>query len=105
MLVPSLSWALLSWDKVLVLCNELGILVNHEKLHLIPFQEAVYLRMRLNSVTLMAFPTRERVQTATGVVGVLISSPSVCSGMETSVRSCVIFDSDHCGSLALPEVP
>ena len=59
---PSLARALLSRDKIQALYDELGILINHKKLDLFPSQEAVYFRMKLDSATLNAFPTQERIQ-------------------------------------------
>ena len=56
-LASFLAQALLSRDKVLALCDELGFLVNHKKSHLVPSWEAVYLGMRCTSVTLKAFLT------------------------------------------------
>ena len=50
----------MSRDKVLDLCKEIGIVMNLEKLSLIPAQEFTYLG--IDSVTSNAFPTQERVQ-------------------------------------------
>ena len=61
MLAPSLVQALLLRDKVLALCNELGILVTYKKLHLVPSQKAVYLGIKLDSTTSKALSTQERI--------------------------------------------
>ena len=57
-MASSLPQALLLTDKFLAFCDELGILVYYEKLHLVPSQEDVYLGMKLDSSTLKAFPTQ-----------------------------------------------
>ena len=55
--------ALWARDKVLDLCRQLGIVVNHAKSHLIPSCSATYLEMYLKSPSLKAFPSQERVST------------------------------------------
>ena len=55
--------ALWARNKVLDLCHQLGIVVNHTKSHLIPSRSATYLRMYLESPFLKAFLSQERVST------------------------------------------
>ena len=85
MLISSLGQTLLSRDRVLALCDELDILVNYEKLHLVPSLEAVYPKMKLDSVTLKAFLTQAQIQTllrdwrsSHPITSNLLSSGDVC---------------------------
>ena len=55
--------ALWARDKVLDLFRQLGIVVNLAKSHLIPSRSATYLGMYLESPSLQAFPSQERVST------------------------------------------
>ena len=55
--------ALWARDKVLDICRQLGIVVNHAKSHLIPSRSSTYLGMYLKSPSLEAFPSQERVLT------------------------------------------
>ena len=96
-----LAQALLLRDKVLALCNKLGTLVNCEKPHLIPSQEAAYLRMWLDSATLKAFSTEKRIQALLKGVGeVPVFLPPAGSGAATSVGSHVMADSASARVLA-----
>ena len=52
---------LLALESVLQLCQELGIVVNWEKSHLIPSQRVEYLGVLLDSVTFRASPSQKRV--------------------------------------------
>ena len=62
-LVSSRVEALWARDKVLELCNQPGIVVNHAKSHLIPSHSATYLGMYLESPSLRALLSPERVST------------------------------------------
>ena len=48
-------------DEVLLLCRDLGIVINLPKSHLVPTQSASYLGMFLVSRTLRSFLSQERV--------------------------------------------
>ena len=65
--------ALWAMDKVLYLCHQLGIVVNHAKLHLVPSHCATYLGMYLESPSLRAFPSQERVLTLGSQLGEFLS--------------------------------
>ena len=64
-LILASSWleALQARDKVLNLCQTLGIVVNLKKFCLVPSQTAIYLGMVLVSPSLRAFPTEKLVST------------------------------------------
>ena len=60
-LASSREQVLLALESVLQLCQELGIVVNWEKSHLIPSQRVEYLRVLFDSVTFRASPVQKRV--------------------------------------------
>ena len=59
-LSTSYEASLLAREKVLNLCQDLGIVVNMTKSHLEPSRLATYLGIQLDSTTLRAFPTQQR---------------------------------------------
>ena len=60
-------------DKVLQLCEELGIIVNMEKSQLVPTQVATYLGMVISSETLRASPTQMRIDTLSSLIDEFLS--------------------------------
>ena len=66
--------ALWTRDKVLDLCRQLGIVVNHAKSPLIPLCSATYLGMYLESPSLRALPSQERVSTLRSQLDKFLSS-------------------------------
>ena len=61
-------------DKVLALCLDLRILVNHEKLSLIPSQTIVYLGIKITSQTFRASPTPLRIEKFFSIAEEFLSS-------------------------------
>ena len=61
-------------DMVLDLCKELGIIINKEKSSLIPSQEAIYLGMKIDSMTLRASPTITRQENLLSLIEEFLSS-------------------------------
>ena len=60
-------------DIVLNLCRQLGIVVNYDKSHLTPSRTAAYLGMMIESSSLRAFPSPERVLTLLSQIGKFLS--------------------------------
>ena len=61
-------------DKVLSLCQELGIIVNLEKSILTPSQTIVYLGIRIDSQTFRASPTPSRIEKFFSIAEEFLSS-------------------------------
>ena len=63
-------------DRLLHLCEELGLQVNHKKSSLVPSQDMTYLGMQLLSVQFIAKPTETRIGNLLRVIEEFLSSPS-----------------------------
>ena len=63
-------------DRLLHLCEELGLQVNHRKSSLVPSQEMTYLGMQILSVRFVAKPTETRVVNLLNIIEEFLSSPS-----------------------------
>ena len=63
-------------DRLLHLCEELGLQVNHGKSSLAPSQDMTYLGMQILSVWFIATPTETRVVNLLNIIEEFLSSPS-----------------------------
>ena len=63
-------------DRLLHLCEELGLQVNHGKSSLAPSQDMTYLGMQILSVWFIAKPTETRVVNLLNIIEEFLSSPS-----------------------------
>ena len=63
-------------DRLLHLCEELGLQVNHGKSSLVPSQDMTYLGMQILSVWFIAKPTETRVVNLLNIIEEFLSSPS-----------------------------
>ena len=63
-------------DRLLHLCEELGLQVNHRKSSLVPSQDMTYLGMQILSVRFVAKPTETRVVNLLNIIEEFLSSPS-----------------------------
>ena len=63
-------------DRLLHLCEELGLQVNHGKSSLVPSQDMTYLAMQILSVWFIAKPTETRVVSLLNIIEEFLSSPS-----------------------------
>ena len=63
-------------DRLLHLCEELGLQVNHRKSSLVPSQDMTYLGMQILSVRFIAKPTETRVMNLLNIIEEFLSSPS-----------------------------
>ena len=63
-------------DRLLQLCEELGLQVNHGKSSLVPSQDMTYLGMQILSVWFIAKPTEKRVVNLLNIIEEFLSSPS-----------------------------
>ena len=63
-------------DRLLHLCEELGLQVNHGKSSLVPSQDMTYLGMQILSVRFIAKPTETRVVNLLNIIEEFLSSPS-----------------------------
>ena len=63
-------------DRLLHLCKELGLQVNHRKSSLVPSQDMTYLGMQILSVRFLARPTETRVVNLLNIIEEFLSSPS-----------------------------
>lgn len=63
-------------NQVLLLCHDLGIVINKEKSDLEPKQQVKYLGMWIDSQVVRAFPTEARIDNLRMVVRSFLSSPS-----------------------------
>ena len=71
-------------DRLLHLCEELGLQVNHGKSLLVPSLDMTYLGMQILSVRFIAKPTETRVVNLLNIIEEFLSSPS--SSLATSPR-------------------
>ena len=62
-------------DRLLHLCEELGLQVNHRKSSLVPSQDMTYLGMQILSVRFVAKPTETRVVNLLNIIEEFLSSP------------------------------
>ena len=62
-------------DRLLHLCEELGLQVNHKKSSLVPSQDMTYLGMQILSVQFIAKPTETRVGNLLRIIEEFLSSP------------------------------
>ena len=72
-LASSRKEALWARDVILHLCHQLGIVVNLAKSHLNPSRTAMYLGMTIESPSLRAFPSQERISTLLSQLGDFLS--------------------------------
>ena len=63
-------------DRLLRLCEELGLRVNHDKSSLVPSQTMTYLGMQILSVRFIAKPTETRVANLLNIIEEFLSSPN-----------------------------
>ena len=63
-------------DRLLHLCEELGLQVNHGKSSLVPSQDMTYLGMQILSVWFIAKPAETRVVNIFNIIEEFLSSPS-----------------------------
>ena len=63
-------------DRLLHLCEELGLQVNHKKSSLFPSQDMTYLGMEILSVRFIAKPTETRIGNLLRIIEEFLSSPS-----------------------------
>ena len=63
-------------DRLLQVCEELGLQVNFKKSSLIPSQDMTYLGMRIQSVRFVAKPTETRVGNLLKIIEEFLSSPA-----------------------------
>ena len=63
-------------DRLLHLCEELGLRVNHYKSSLVPSQTMTYLGMQILSVRFIAKPTETRVANLLNIIEEFLSSPN-----------------------------
>ena len=63
-------------DRLLHLCEELGLQVNHRKSSLVPSQDMTYLGMQILSVRFVAKPTETRVVNLLNIIEEFLSSPN-----------------------------
>ena len=63
-------------DRLLHLCEELGLQVNHGKSSLVPSQDMTYLGMQILPVWFIAKPTETRVVNLLNIIEEFLSSPS-----------------------------
>ena len=62
-------------DRLLQVCEELGLQVNFRKLSLIPSQDMTYLGMQIQSVRFIAKPTATREENLLKIIEEFLSSP------------------------------
>ena len=62
-------------DRLLQVCEELGLQVNFKKSSLIPSQDMTYLGMQIQSVRFVATPTEKRVENLLKIIEEFLSSP------------------------------
>ena len=63
-------------DRLLHLCEELGLQVNHRRSSLVPSQDMTYLGMQILSVQFIAKPTETKVVNLLNIIEEFLSSPS-----------------------------
>ena len=74
-LAESRTTCLQARDRLLPVCEELGLQVNFKKSFLIPSQDMTYLGMQIQSVRFIAKPTETRVETLLKIIEEFLSSP------------------------------
>ena len=74
-LVESRTACLQARDRLLQVCEELGLQVNFKKSSLIPSQDMTYLGMQIQSVRFIAKPTETRVENLLKIIEEFLSSP------------------------------
>ena len=73
-LAESRTTCLQARDRLLQLCEELGLQVNHRKSSLVPSQDMTYLGMQILSVRFVAKPTETRVVNLLNIIEEFLSS-------------------------------
>ena len=74
-LAESRTACLQARDRLLPVCEELGLQVNFKKSSLIPSQDMTYLGMQIQSVRFVAKPTETRVENLLKIMEEFLSSP------------------------------
>ena len=74
-LAESRTACLQARDRLLQVCEELGLQVNFRKSSLIPSQDMTYLGMQIQSVRFIAKPTETRVENLLKIIEEFLSSP------------------------------
>ena len=74
-LTESRTTCLQARDRLLQVCEELGLQVNFKKSFLIPSQDMTYLGMQIQSVRFVAKPTETRVVNLLNIIEEFLSSP------------------------------
>ena len=74
-LAESRTACLQARDRLLQVCEELGLQVNFKKSSLIPSQDMTYLGMQIQSVRFVAKPTETRVENLLKIIEEFLSSP------------------------------
>ena len=74
-LTESRTACLQARDRLLQVCEELGLQVNFKKSSLIPSQDMTYLGMQIQSVQFVAKPTETRVENLLKIIEEFLSSP------------------------------
>ena len=74
-LAESRPTGLQAGDRLLQVCEELGLQVNFRKSSLIPSQDMTYLGMQIQSVRFIAKPTATRVENLLKIIEEFLSSP------------------------------
>ena len=74
-LAESRTTCLQARDRLLQVCEELGLQVNFRKSSLIPSQDMTYLGMQIQSVRFIAKPTATRVENLPKIIEEFLSSP------------------------------
>ena len=74
-LAESGTTCLQAWDRLLQVCEELGLQVNFRKSSLISSQDMTYLDMQIQSVRFIAKPTETRVENLLKIIEEFLSSP------------------------------
>ena len=75
-LAESRTACLQARDRLLQVCEELGLQVNFKKSSLIPSQDRTYLGMQIQSVRFVAKPTETRVENLLEIIEEFLSSPA-----------------------------
>ena len=76
-LAESRTACLQARDRLLQVCEELGLQVNFKKSSLIPSQDMTYLGMQIQSVRFVAKPTETRVANLLKIIEEFLSSPGL----------------------------
>ena len=74
-LTKSRTTCLQARDRLLQVCEELGLQVNFKKSSLIPSQDMTYLGMQIQSVRFVAKPTETKVENLLKIIEEFLSSP------------------------------